>query len=129
MTVNDAVATANPALLGLTVRVSNGSQYASREFRSSVAAPGIALKYTCVDTPEQSGHESFHTYVYSAPQDAQEHVWPREFADIREAREMMQAAFHDYSHSRIHSALEYLISSSLNGGSRMQRMLGHVVSR
>ena len=121
MTVNDAVATANPALAGLTLRAGNGSQYPSREFRSSVAAPGIALKYTCVNTPEQNGHRVL-------PQDAQEHVWPREFADIREAMEMMQAAFHDYSHSRIHSAPEYLTPSLLNGGNRTQRMLGHTAN-
>ena len=40
-----------------------------------------------------------------------EYVWPREFADIREAREAIRAAFHDYNHSRIHSALKYLTPS------------------
>lgn len=43
MAVNNAVATANPELSGLTLRVDNGSQYTSREFRSSVAALGINL--------------------------------------------------------------------------------------
>ena len=101
MAVNNAVAAANPALPGLTLRVDNGSQYTSREFRSSVAALGITLEYIYVNTPEQNGHiESFHKTL------KKEYVWPREFADIREAREAILAAFHDYNHTRIHSALE-----------------------
>ena len=50
------MATVNPVLSGLTIRVDNGSQYASRKFRSSVTALGIALEYIYVDTPEQNGH-------------------------------------------------------------------------
>ena len=72
---------ANPVLPGLTLRVDNGSQYTSREFRSSVAALGITLEYIYVNTPEQNGHiESFHKTL------KKEYVWPREFADIQEAR-------------------------------------------
>lgn len=92
MVVNDAVATTNPALSRLAIRADNGFQYTSREFRSSITAPRITLKYTCINTPEQNGHiESFHKTL------KKEYVWPREFADIREA---IRAAFHDYSHSR-----------------------------
>lgn len=40
-----------------------------------------------------------------------EYVWPREFADIQEAKEAMLAAFEDYNHRRIHSALGYLTPS------------------
>ena len=56
MAVNNAVAAADPALPGLTLRVDNGSQYTSREFRSSVVALGIILEYIYVNTPEQNGH-------------------------------------------------------------------------
>ena len=106
MAVNNAVAAANPALPGLTIRVDNGSQYTSREFRSSVAALGITLEYIYVNTPEQNGHiESFHKTL------KKEYVWPREFADMQEAKEAMLAAFEDYNHRRIHSALGYLTPS------------------
>ena len=56
MAVNNAVAAANHALPGLTIRIDNGSQYTSREFRSSVAALRITLEYIYVNTPEQNGH-------------------------------------------------------------------------
>ena len=106
MAVNDAVATANPTLPGLTLRVDNGSQYTSREFRSSMTALDITLEYIYVNTPEQNGHiESFHKTL------KKEYVWPREFANIQEAREAILAAFDDYNRHRIHSALKYLTPS------------------
>jgi transposase InsO family protein len=106
MAVNNAVTAANPALPGLTLRVDNGSQYTSHEFRSSMTALGIALEYIYVNTPEQNGHiESFHKTL------KKEYVWPREFADMQEAKEVMLAAFEDYNHRRIHSALGHLTPS------------------
>ena len=106
MAVNNAVAAADPDLPGLTPRVDNGSQYTSREFRSSMAALGITLEYTYVNTPEQNGHiESFHKTL------KKEYVRPREFADIQEAKEALLAAFEDYNHRRIHSALKYMTPS------------------
>ena len=110
MAVNNAVAAADPYLPGLTLRVDNGSQYTSREFRSSMAALGITLEYIYVNTPEQNGHiESFHKTL------KKEYVWPREFADIREAKEVLLAAFEDYNHRRIHSALKYMTPSEFAG--------------
>ena len=104
--VTDAVAAADPTLPGLTLRVDNGSQYTSREFRSSMAALEISLEYIYVNTPEQNGHiESFHKTL------KKEYVWPHEFADIQEAREALLAAFEDYNHRRIHSAIQYLTPS------------------
>ena len=50
MAVNNAVATANPALPGLTLGVDNGSPYTSREFRSSMTTLGIPLECICVNT-------------------------------------------------------------------------------
>ena len=106
MAVNNAVAAASPDLPGLTLRVDNGSQYTSREFRSSMTALGITLEYIYVNTPEQNGHiESFHKTL------KKEYVWPREFADIQEAKEALLAAFEDYNHRRIHSALKYMTPS------------------
>ena len=56
-----APACAGPALPGPTLMVDNGSQYTSREFRSSMATLRIILEYVGVNTPEQNGHiESFH---------------------------------------------------------------------
>ncbi|MCE2498732.1 MAG: transposase [Nitrosopumilaceae archaeon] len=106
MAVNNAAAAAAPALPGLTLRVDNGTQYTSRDFRSSMAALGIELEYVYVNTPEQNGHiESFHKTL------KKEYVWPREFADLREARQAMLGAFDDYNNNRIHSSLEYLTPS------------------
>ena len=48
--------------------------------------------------------ESFHKTL-------KEYVWPREFADIQEAKEAMFAAFEDYNRRKIHSALGYLTPS------------------
>ena len=110
MAVTDAVASSRPTLPGLTLRVDNGSQYTSREFRSSMAALGINLEYIYVNTPEQNGHiESFHKTL------KKEYVWPHEFADIGEARDVLLAAFGDYNHNRIHSALKYLTPSEFAG--------------
>ena len=78
MAVNNAAATANPILPGLTVRVDNGSQYTSREFRSSVAAPGIALEYIYVNTPEQNEHiESFRKTLKSTSDHASLQTYKR----------------------------------------------------
>ena len=83
--------------------VDNGSQYTSREFRSLAAALEITLEYIYVNTQEQNGHvESFHKTL------KKEYVWPREFADIHESKEALDAAFEYYNHRRIHSALEHL---------------------
>ena len=105
MAVNNAVAETRPKA-GLTLRVDNGTQYTSRDFRSSAAALGITIQYSCANTPEQNGHiESFrHTLK-------KEYVWPREFADIHEDKEAPDAAFVDYNRCRIHSALKYLTPS------------------
>ena len=84
----------------------NGTQYASRDFRSSMAALGIRLEYIYVNTPEQSGHiESFRKTL------KKEYVWPREFADLREARRTILGALNDYNNSRIHSSLGCLTPS------------------
>ena len=106
MAVNNAVAATNPVLPGLTLRVDNGSQYTSREFRSSMTSLRITLEYIYVNTPEQNGHiESFHKTL------KKEYIWPREFANIHEAKEAIHAAFEDYNHHRIHSAIQYLTPS------------------
>ena len=103
MSVNNAVAAAEPTLPGLVVRVDNGTQYTSRDFRSSMAALGITLEYIYVNTPEQNGHiESFHKTL------KKEYVWPHEFANLAEAEEVIRAAFDDYNNDRIHSSLGYL---------------------
>ena len=65
MAVNNAVAT-TPALSGLTLRVDNGSQYTSREFRSSMDALEITLEHIYANTLEQNGHiEYFHQMLKS----------------------------------------------------------------
>lgn len=106
MAVNNATAAAAPALPGLTLRVYNRTQYTSRDFRSSMAALGIELEYIYFNTSEQNGHiESFHKTL------KKEYVWPREFADLREARRAILGAFGDYNNNLIHSSLGYLTPS------------------
>ena len=106
MAVNNAVAAASPPTPGLTLRVDNGSQYTSREFRQSVASLGIKLEYIYVNTPEQNGHiESFHKTL------KKEYIWPLEFADMQDAQKAIQDAFEDYNGNRIHSALGYVTPS------------------
>ena len=61
MSVNNAVASRKPDPGRLTIRVDNGSQYTSRDFRRSVDVLGARLEYIYVNTPQQNGHiESFH---------------------------------------------------------------------
>ena len=112
MAVNNAVASSDsmPSLPGLILRVDNGSQYTSSDFRQSMSALGINLEYIYVNTPEQNGHiESFHKTL------KKEYIWPREFADIQEARDTIQNAFEDYNHERIHSSLGYITPAEFAG--------------
>ena len=75
-----------------------------------MAALGITLEYIYVNTPEQNGHiEYFHSML------KKEYAWPREFADIQEAKEALLAAFEDYNRRRIHSALRYMTPSEFAG--------------
>ena len=61
MSVNNAVASRKPDPGRLTIRVDNGSQYTTRDFRRSVDVLGARLEYIYVNTPQQNGHiESFH---------------------------------------------------------------------
>lgn len=106
MAVNNAVADARPPIPGLTLRVDNGSQYTSRDFRASMSSLGISLEYIYVNTPEQNGHiESFHKTL------KKEYVWPREFENLEDAREAIRAAFDDYHNERLHSSLGYMTPS------------------
>ena len=106
MAVNNAMADAKPTIPGLTLRVDNGTQYTSRDFRASMSSLGIALEYIYVNTPEQNGHvESFHKTL------KKEYIWPREFENLKEAQEVLDNAFEDYNNERIHSSLGYLTPS------------------
>ena len=82
-----------PALLDLPFRVDNRSQYTNREFRSSMAAPGIYPECIYVSMPEQNGRirASLHKTLKKG------YVWPREFADIQEVEEVMLVVFEDYN--------------------------------
>lgn len=104
--INNAVASARPTLPGLVLRIDNGSQYTSRDFRSSMAALQITIEYIYVNTPEQNGHiESFHKTL------KKEYIWPREFSNMKEAEGALQEAFDDYNNDRVHSALGYATPS------------------
>ena len=103
MSITNAVAARDPDPARLTIRVDNGSQYTSRDFRGSVGALGATLDYIYVNTPQQNGHiESFH----KTPK--KEYVWPREFQNVEEAEVTRLDALDDYNRNRIHSSLGYL---------------------
>ena len=103
MSITNAVAARRPDPAGLTIRVDNGSQYTSRDFRGSVGALGATLEYIYVNTPQQNGQtESFHKTL------KKEYVWPHEFKDAEEAEVALLDALDDYNRNRIHSAIGYL---------------------
>ena len=95
MAVNDEVAAANPALPDLTIRADDGSQYPSREFRSSLDTLGDHLEYIYVNTPEQNGQSPSTRHSRSMSGRASLQTYKRP--------EAMLAAFKDYNH-RVHSA-------------------------
>ncbi len=103
MSVNNSIA-ANPEIgaSALTLRVDNGSQYRSRQFRDSMRALGIRLEFIFANTPEQNGHvESFHKTL------KREYIWSRDFRDYQEAEVAIAAAIKDYNGRRPHSSLDY----------------------
>ena len=102
MSVNNAVASRKPDPGRLTIRVDNGSQYTSQDFRRSVDVLGARLEYIHVNTPQQNGYiESFHKTL------KKEYVWPHEFKDAEEAEVALLEAPDDYNRHRIHSAIGY----------------------
>ena len=102
MSITNAVAARKPDPGRLTIRVDNGSQYASRDFRRSVDVLGARLEYIYANTPQQSGHmESFHKTL------KKEYVWPHEFKDAEEAEVTLLEALDGYNRHMIHSAIGY----------------------
>ena len=103
MSINNAVASRKPDPGRLTIRVDNGSQYTSRDFRGSVDVLGARLEYIYVNTPQQNGHiEPFHKTL------KKEYVWPHEFGDAGQAEVALLGALEDYNRHRIHSAIGYM---------------------
>ena len=102
MSIINAVAARSPDSGKLTIRVDNGSQYTSRDFRRCVDVLGARPEYICVDTPQQNGHiGSFHRMP------KKEYVWPHEFKDAEEAEVALLEELDDYNLHRIHSAIGY----------------------
>ena len=88
---------------GLVLRVDNGPQYQSGNFRRAMKLLGMKLEYIQKHTPEDNGNiESFHNSIKT------DYFWPNEFADIYEARKMVEYAFNDYNQVRPHSSVMYL---------------------
>ena len=88
---------------GLVLRVDNGPQYISQQFRSAMNLLGIHIEYIQKHTPEDNGNiESFHASLKT------DYVWPFEFSDYREASSAIDLAFNDYNEKRSHSSIDYL---------------------
>ena len=74
----------------LTLQCDNGSQYASKKFRTAASLLGIRTNFIRTHTPEQSGHiESFHGPL------KQEYVWPHDFANYWGAKAVISETFRD----------------------------------
>ena len=87
----------------LVLRVDNGPQYISQQFRSAMNLLGIHIEYIQKHTPEDNGNiESFHASLKT------DYVWPFEFSDYREASSAIELAFNDYNEKRPHSSIDYL---------------------
>lgn len=98
-----SVASEKPDCSVLRIRTDNGTQYKSHATRKSIKLLGINQEFIWHRTPQQNGHiESFHHTL------KKEYLWPHEFANYQEAKLVIAAAFSDYNHSRIHSALGYI---------------------
>ena len=102
MSIANAVAARSPDPGNLTIRVDNGSQYTSRDFRRSVDVLGARLECIYVNTPKQNGHmESFHKTL------KKEYAWPHEFKDAEVVEVVPLEALDDYNRHRIRSAIGY----------------------
>lgn len=102
MSVNNSVASRKPHMPSLTIRVDNGPQYVSKDFKRSVQILGADLEFIYYHTPEQNGHiESFHKTL------KKEYLWPHQFGNYQEAEVAIIQAFDDYNNRRIHSAIGY----------------------
>lgn len=109
MSVNNAVASRKPRTEELVIRVDNGPQYISNDFRRSVHILGADLDFIWYHTPEQNGHiESFHKTL------KKEYIWPHEFRNYQEAEVAIMESFDDYNNRRIHSALGYRTPSEFH---------------
>ena len=96
MSITNAVAARSPDPGKLTIRVDNGSQYTSQDFRRSVDVLGARLEYIYVNTPQQNGHiESFHKTL------KKEYVWSHEFKDAKVAEVVLLETLDDYNRHRI----------------------------
>ena len=88
---------------GLVLRVDNGPQYISQQFRNSMNLLRISLEYIQKHTPEDNGNiESFHSSLKT------DYVWPFEFSDFRDTSVAIENAFTDYNEKRSHSSVDYL---------------------
>ena len=104
MSITNAVAARKPDPGRLTIRVDNGSQYASRDFRRSVDVLGARLEHIYANIPQQSGHmESFHKTL------KKEYAWPHEFKDAEEAEVTLLEALDGYNRHR--EVIRYYFSS------------------
>ena len=88
---------------GLVLRMDNGPQYISHEFRNAMKLLGFKLEYIQKHTPEDNGDtESFHNSIKT------DYIWPNEFRDFHEASITIGKAFSDYNECRPHSSIDYL---------------------
>ncbi|MDE1831640.1 MAG: DDE-type integrase/transposase/recombinase [Thaumarchaeota archaeon] len=100
--VVNVIASEKPDATKLTIWIDNDSQYISNKFRESIQILGARQEFIWYHTPEQNGYvESFHKTL------KKEYIWPHEFANYQDVEIVI--AFWDYNHSRIHSALGYII--------------------
>ncbi|MDO8617593.1 MAG: IS3 family transposase [Candidatus Uhrbacteria bacterium] len=89
-------------IIGLRFQTDNGGQYTSRRFEAFLKQCGFEHETIRKKTPEDNAYiESFHATLKV------EYIWSHEFESFQHAQSVIQAAFVDYNHERIHSALGY----------------------
>jgi putative transposase len=88
---------------GLNLRVDNGPQYNSKEFRKAMKLLGIKVEYIQKQTPEDNGNiESFHNSIKT------DYIWPNDIQDFQEGKKIIEYAFTDYNNERPHSSILFL---------------------
>ena len=110
--VEKAYATRFPdeKLVHLVLRIDNGPQYISHEFKESMELLGIRLEYIQKHTPEDNGDiESFHNSLKT------DYIWVTDLETFEDARKLMEYAFTDYNGTRPHSSIDYLPPDEFEG--------------
>ena len=90
----------------IILRLDNGSQYISKEFKSAMKYLGITIEHIKKQTPEDNGDiGSFHNSLKT------DYIWPYKFDTYDTASTKTEEAFQDYNKVRPYSTILFFPSS------------------